>query len=76
MIDSYSPVRSVVRGGRFLALHIDVCVEFAFGRLYMTTAHTPWLAKVGRGVMIGQSVCRLLAFAREAISTTRAMSDR
>ncbi len=38
MIDNYSLVRGVVRGGRFLALPIDVCVEIAFGSLDMTTA--------------------------------------
>ncbi len=30
---------------------------------------------MGRGVLIGQSACRLLAFAREAIDSTRACEE-
>ncbi len=56
--------------------------EFAFGRLGVTTAHASRLAQlefrvlVGAGgsvgALIGQSACRLLAFAREATESTRA----
>ncbi len=49
-----------------------VWIGFAFGRLGVTYAQASWLAQVGRGVLIGQSACRLLASAREAIDSTRA----
>ncbi len=39
--------------------------------LGVTTAQASWLAQVGRGALIGQSACRLLAFARESIDCTR-----
>ncbi len=44
------------------------CVsEFGFSRLM--TAHASWLAQSGRGLLIGQSACRLLGLPHEAIDT-------
>ncbi len=60
-------------------------LEFAFGRLGVTTAHASWLAQldcrvlVGAsgsvGALIGQSACRLLACTRAAIDSTRARAS-
>ncbi len=51
-------------------------IEFAFGRLGVMTNQASLLAQVGRGVLIGQSVFRLLSFALEATNSLCAWSDR
>ncbi len=48
-------------------------LAFAFGRLGVTTTHVFGLAHAGRRVLIGQNACQFLAFAREAIDSTRAV---
>ncbi len=50
-----------------------VYLEFAFGRLGVTKGQASWLAKVGRGVLIGQGHLKAVGVrAREAIDSTRA----
>ncbi len=49
-----------------------VWVEVAVGHLGVTDAQASFLAQVERGVLIGQSACRLLTFAREVIDCKRA----
>ncbi len=48
-------------------------LEFTFGHLGLTNAQASLLVQVGRGVLIVQSVCRLLVYAREAIDSNRVL---
>ncbi len=76
---SWKPSHVSLDGRIVLGVHVKawravVWIEFAFCRLGVTNAQASWLAQVGRGVLIGQSACGLLTFAREAIDSTHAGS--
>ncbi len=47
-------------------------IEFAIGRLGLTTAQVSRLVQVGRSVLVGQGACWLLVCVREAIDSARA----
>ncbi len=54
----------------------QICLKFTSGRIGIATAQAPLLAQSVCGVLVGQSLCKPQACARESIDSTRSSSEQ